>query len=90
MQKAMTTAMNRNINNQIKLNKMEVDKQYKSEFCDIRLGDRVQLIQDVPDESVGFSIFSPPFAELYTCTFSTNSRHGIEGLQKSSRRLSSG
>lgn len=66
MQKAMTTAMNRNINNQIKLNKMEVDKQYKSEFCDIRLGDCVQLIQDVPDESVGFSIFSPPFAELYT------------------------
>lgn len=66
MQKAMTKAMNRNINNQIKLNKMEVDKQYKSEFCDIRLGDCVQLIQDVPDESVGFSIFSPPFAELYT------------------------
>ena len=66
MQKAMTKAMNRNINNQIKLKKMEVDKQYKSEFCDIKLGDCVQLIKDVPDESVGFSIFSPPFAELYT------------------------
>ena len=34
--------------------------------CDIRLGDCVQLIQNVPDESIGFSIFSPPFAELYT------------------------
>lgn len=66
MQSAMTEAMNRNINNKIALKKMEVSNQYKSDFCDIRLGDCVQLIQTVPDESVGFSIFSPPFAELYT------------------------
>lgn len=45
---------------------MESAKEYKSSQCDIRLGDCVQLIQSVPDESVGFSIFSPPFAELYT------------------------
>ena len=45
---------------------METDKNYKSDKCDIRLGDCVQLIKDIPDESVGFSIFSPPFAELYT------------------------
>jgi len=32
----------------------------------LRRGDCVQLIKDIPDESVGFSIFSPPFAELYT------------------------
>ena len=66
MQEAMTTAMNRNIKNQISLKKMEVSNQYKSDHCDIRLGDCVKLIQDVPDESIGFSIFSPPFAELYT------------------------
>jgi DNA modification methylase len=66
MQKKMSEAMNRNINNLIKLQNMEVEKSYKSEFCDIRLGDCVQLIKDIPDESVGFSIFSPPFAELYT------------------------
>lgn len=30
------------------------------------MGDCVQIIREVPDESVGFSIFSPPFAELYT------------------------
>lgn len=66
MQKSMTEAMNRNINNQIKLKKMEVQSSYKSEHCDIRLGDCVQLIQNIPDESIGFSIFSPPFAELYT------------------------
>lgn len=45
---------------------MEVSSEYKSDYCDIRLGDCVKLIADIPDESVGFSIFSPPFAELYT------------------------
>lgn len=66
MQSAMTEAMNRNINNKQSLQKMEVSNQYQSEHCDIRLGDCVQLIQQLPDESIGFSIFSPPFAELYT------------------------
>lgn len=66
MQAAMTQAMNRNINHQLQLKKMETERQYKSAHCDIRLGDCVRLIQDVPDESVGFSVFSPPFAELYT------------------------
>lgn len=66
MQKSMTEAMNRNINNQTNLSQMEVLKHYKSDYCDIQLGDCVQLIQNRPDESVGFSIFSPPFAELYT------------------------
>jgi hypothetical protein len=66
MQSAMTEAMNRNIQNQISLKKMEVNNQYLSDRCDIRLGDCVQHIQSIPDESVGFSIFSPPFAELYT------------------------
>lgn len=66
MQSAMTKAMCRNINNQIKLSKMEISNRYQSDKCDIRMGDCVQLIQDVPDESIGFSIFSPPFAELYT------------------------
>lgn len=66
MQASMTAAMNRNIKNQITLKKMETTNQYKSDYCDIKLGDCVHLIQEVPDESVGFSIFSPPFAELYT------------------------
>ena len=66
MQRAMTESTNRNIKQQITLKKMETTKQYKSDVCDIRLGDCVQLIQDIPDNSVGLSIFSPPFAELYT------------------------
>lgn len=66
MQEAMTFAMNRNIKNQITLKSMKVNNEYKSDYCHIKLGDCVKLIQDVPSESVGFSIFSPPFAELYT------------------------
>lgn len=66
MQYAMTAAMCRNINNQLNLKEMKADSNYKSDKCDIRLGDCVQLIQQIPDESIGFSIFSPPFAELYT------------------------
>lgn len=33
---------------------------------EMRLGDCVELIKDVADESVRYSIFSPPFASLYT------------------------
>jgi hypothetical protein len=61
MQEAMTKAINLHTNT-----KMEREfKQEKNEYFDIQLGDCVQLIKNVPDESVGFSIFSPPFSELY-------------------------
>lgn len=66
MQRAMSEATNRNINNKLKLSKMDVSNEYVSDKCDIRLGDSVQLIKEIPDDSIGFSIFSPPFAELYT------------------------
>ncbi len=33
---------------------------------DLYRGDCVERIKDIPDESVGFSVFSPPFASLYT------------------------
>lgn len=46
--------------NKIETTNIETD-QYK-----IYNGDCVQLIKNVEDESVGFSVFSPPFAELYT------------------------
>lgn len=45
---------------------MEVRNQYLSDNAAIYHGDCVELITTLPDESVGFSIFSPPFAELYT------------------------
>lgn len=37
-----------------------------SELYTAVLGDSCELIKDVPDESVHFSVFSPPFASLYT------------------------
>lgn len=62
MQAAMTKAINLNVNK----SRMEREfKQEKNEYFDIQLGDCVQLIKNVPDESIGFSIFSPPFSELY-------------------------
>lgn len=62
MQAAMTKAINLNVNK----TKMQREfKQEKNEYFDIQLGDCVQLIKNVPDESIGFSIFSPPFSELY-------------------------
>lgn len=45
---------------------MEIRNQYLSEQAAIYHGDCCELIQTLPDESVGFSVFSPPFAELYT------------------------
>lgn len=45
---------------------MEIKNQYVSEFAAAYQGDCCELIQNIPNESVGFSIFSPPFAELYT------------------------
>lgn len=45
---------------------MEIKNQYVSDKCAIYQGDCVELIQSIPDNSIGFSVFSPPFAELYT------------------------
>lgn len=42
------------------------DESVSGDGWEMRLGDCVQLIQDIPDESIGFSVFSPPFASLYT------------------------
>jgi len=37
-----------------------------NEWYSIKRGDCVQLIEQVKDETIGLSVFSPPFAELYT------------------------
>jgi len=67
MQQEMADTMNENIRG---LAKMELNQynteQVKNDYYHIQRGDCVKLIKDLSDESVGFSIFSPPFAELYT------------------------
>ena len=66
MQDEMSKAINANLNNEImKSTSYNIDS-INNEFYNIQRGDCVELIKDIPDESVGFSIFSPPFAELYT------------------------
>lgn len=66
MQKMMSEATQRNYKQEIKLINMTEVKEYKTDYCHVMLGDCVQLIKQVPNESIGLSIFSPPFAELYT------------------------
>lgn len=66
MQNEMSEAINANLNNKtLKTSNYDTDE-VKNEWYQIKRGDCVQLIQELDNESVGFSIFSPPFAELYT------------------------
>ena len=66
MQKAMSEAINATLNG-ARLTSAEYDTdEVKNEHYYIRRGDCVRLIRDVPDNSVGFSVFSPPFADLFT------------------------
>lgn len=45
---------------------MNVLNQFFTENSAIYNGDSCEVIKAIPDESIGYSIFSPPFAELYT------------------------
>jgi hypothetical protein len=66
MQQSMAKAIMKNINSK-SVDKIEREsKEVSGANYKIWLGDSVKTIKNIPDESVGFSIFSPPFAELYT------------------------
>lgn len=66
MQNEMAEAVNQNLQGK-SLNTADYDiEEVNNEWYKIKRGDCVQLIQELDNESVGFSIFSPPFAELYT------------------------
>ncbi len=45
---------------------MTVKRHIITETYALYCGDSCQIIQEFPDESVGFSIFSPPFCDLYS------------------------
>ena len=64
MQLAMQKAVNIHFNKTVKIQRPEM--KFETENATLVLGDCVEHIQEVPDQSIGFSIFSPPFAELYT------------------------
>ncbi len=65
MQIQMVDAMNQSAGEIVPAYVSETDE-FKTDDVLLRKGDCVRLIKDVSDNSVGFSIFSPPFASLYT------------------------
>lgn len=66
MQAAMSEAMNATLNAGRMTEAVYDTDDVKNDYYHIRRGDCVRLIRDVPDDSVGFSVFSPPFADLFT------------------------
>lgn len=66
MQDEMSKAVNVNLAGGNMTTAQFDDREVKNDWFHIKRGDCVQLIRDVPDESIGLSVFSPPFAELYT------------------------
>jgi len=66
MQDEMSKAVNANISCKLMASADYDTEEVKNDQYFIKRGDCVQLIKDVKDESIGLSVFSPPFAELYT------------------------
>lgn len=66
MQDEMAKAVNFNLQGgQMNENTFDVEQEI-NEWYNVKRGDCVQLIPEIPSESIGLSVFSPPFAELYT------------------------
>jgi len=66
MQDEMGHAINANLNNKLMQSANYDIKEEKNDWYHIKRGDCVQLISELENESIGLSVFSPPFAELYT------------------------
>jgi len=66
MQDQMSHAINANLNNQLMTNAILDIEEERNEWYHIKRGDCVRLISELENESIGLSVFSPPFAELYT------------------------
>jgi len=66
MQDEMAKAVNLNLTGQIMQTGTFDTTEENNEWYSIQRGDCVQLIENIKDESIGLSVFSPPFAELYT------------------------
>jgi DNA modification methylase len=66
MQSEMSKAINENLAGRLLSNNSYDTLEENNEWYKIKRGDCVQLISTIDDESIGLSVFSPPFAELYT------------------------
>ena len=66
MQDEMSKAIKQNLKGNIMSEAIFDIEEEKNEWYQIKRGDCVQLIPEIPNESIGLSVFSPPFADLYT------------------------
>lgn len=66
MRAAMRRAINQNLNQNLMSEATYDIEEVSNQWYEIKRGDSIQLIENIPDESIGLSVFSPPFAELYT------------------------
>jgi predicted methyltransferase len=66
MQNEMSQAINANLNGNLITSANFDSTEETNEWYKIKNGDCVQLITELDDESIGLSVFSPPFADLYT------------------------
>ena len=66
MQDEMSKAINENLNGSIMKNSEYNTDSLSNEYFHIKRGDCIELIKEVKGNSIGLSVFSPPFAELYT------------------------
>lgn len=65
MQKQMTKAVNKNLNNKITTNMIK-SEDIKTDKYWLMRGDCVEKTKEIPDGTVDLVVFSPPFSELYT------------------------
>jgi hypothetical protein len=66
MQDEMSKAINANLQGQLMTTGNYDTNEESNEWYQIKRGDCVQRITEIETESIGLSVFSPPFAELYT------------------------
>lgn len=66
MQQAMAKAVMKNIKSETTTIAPRESRTETGKNFTLYLGDSVKTMKNIPDESIGFSVFSPPFAELYT------------------------
>lgn len=66
MQNTMSKVICENMSNETLSNAEYDTKPFVTDCCSVERGDCVKLIRRIEDNSIGLSVFSPPFAELYT------------------------
>lgn len=66
MVKHMHSINEQNVKGVSKTEDAYVEDVARGENWELHLGDCVEACKKIPDESIGFSVFSPPFASLYT------------------------